>query len=141
MALITRDSIRQALRGGITAAQIARFLKMHAHPQQQQKAAKKTAALAATRNSHSSAAAPVREEHVVPPTVIDQIYLWENERNRFTFSDGVLYNQFLSQNDFERVRHFAEGENVCIWSNSANRTIVVSRRGHDEVKRFWRQQR
>ena len=61
--------------------------------------------------------------------------------SRFTFTDGVLYNQFLSQNDFERVRHFAEGEGVCVWSNPANRTIVVSRQGHDEVKRFWRQQR
>ena len=35
-------------------------------------------------------------EAVIPPTVIDQIALWEAERNRFTFTDGVLYNQFLS---------------------------------------------
>lgn len=86
VALITRDSIRQALRGGITAAQVARFLKMHAHPQQQQKVAKKSAAVAAMTGGmaapKATATSGVREEHVIPPTVIDQIYLWENERNR-----------------------------------------------------------
>lgn len=33
----------------------------------------------------------------VPPTVVDQIRLWENERNRISFTEGVVYNQFLSQ--------------------------------------------
>ncbi len=33
---------------------------------------------------------------------------------RFTFTEGVLYNQFLSQGDFETVRNFAESENVRI---------------------------
>ena len=33
----------------------------------------------------------------IPPTITDQIRLWEQERDRFTFTEGVLYNQFLSQ--------------------------------------------
>ena len=32
VAVITRDSARQAFRGGITASQIIRYLNMHAHP-------------------------------------------------------------------------------------------------------------
>lgn len=76
VALITRDSIRTALRGGITAVQISRFLKMHAHPQQQQKHAKKGS------GANKAAGSNAADEDVIPPTVIDQIYLWENERNR-----------------------------------------------------------
>merc|ERR1719400_1512281 len=32
--IVTRDSCRQAFKGGISAAQIIRFLRMHAHPRQ-----------------------------------------------------------------------------------------------------------
>ncbi|XP_061720283.1 general transcription factor IIH subunit 4 isoform X2 [Cydia pomonella] len=33
VGVLTRDSIRQALRGGITASQIIKYLEQHAHPQ------------------------------------------------------------------------------------------------------------
>lgn len=75
VGILTRDSIRQALRGGITANQIIGYLIQHAH----------------SKMLDGEAAQPL------PPTVVDQIRLWENERNRFTFTDGVLYSQFLSQ--------------------------------------------
>ena len=48
------------------------------------------------------------QKPVIPPTVSDQIRLWELERDRFKFSDGVLYNQFLSQMDFELLRDYAK---------------------------------
>lgn len=44
---------------------------------------------------------------VLPPTIIDQIRLWEIERDRFEFTDSMLYNQFLSQNEFETIRDYA----------------------------------
>lgn len=75
VGVLTRDSIRQALRGGITAEQIIGYLTQHAHPQMLQN----------------------ERKHPLPPTVVDQIKLWELERNRLTYSDGVLYSQFLSQ--------------------------------------------
>ena len=68
-----------------------------------------------------------------------QIMLWETERNRFTFTEGVLYNQFLSVADFEVVKHYAENLGVLIWSSAQNRTIVVTKQGHDPVKKFWKQ--
>lgn len=49
---------------------------------------------------------------VIPPTITDQVRLWELERDRLTFTDGVLYNQFLSQSDFEMLRDYAK---VCVW--------------------------
>lgn len=45
---------------------------------------------------------------VLPPTIIDQIRLWEIERNRFEFTDGVLYNQFQSDNAYEVLRDYAK---------------------------------
>ena len=52
VAVITRESCRQAFRGGITANQIVRFLNMHAHNQ-----------------SKESAGPPI------PPTISDQVGL------------------------------------------------------------------
>jgi transcription initiation factor TFIIH subunit 4 len=75
---------------------------------------------------------------VLPPTVVDQIKLWENERNRFTFSEGILYSQFLSQADFEVLRDHAQDLGVLTWQNPQRRTMVVTRAGHEEVKRFWK---
>ena len=68
-------------------------------------------------------------------------------------SKGVLYNQFLTQNDFELVRQYAEVSGyiydyyykipfqdlgVLLWSNGTSRSMVVSKGGHEEVRRFWK---
>jgi hypothetical protein len=57
-------------------------------------------------------------ESLLPPTVADQIRLWEQERDRFVFTEGVLYNQFLSQADYETVKNYADqlGKNQCFGS-------------------------
>ena len=94
---------------------------MHAHSKQVDE-----------KNKHNSS--------VIPPTVVDQVMLWEGERNRFSFTDGVLYNQFLSVADFETVRSYAENIGVLVWANPQKRTVVVSKEGHDRVKRFWKEQ-
>ncbi|XP_017781706.1 PREDICTED: general transcription factor IIH subunit 4 [Nicrophorus vespilloides] len=116
VGILTRDSIRQALKGGITAEQIIGYLKQHVHPQMLRGEAKQP----------------------LPPTVVDQIKLWELERNRLTYSEGVLYGQFLSQNDFNVLREFAHTNGHLIWCNRDKRTMVVSKAGHDDVKKFWK---
>ncbi|KAG7277710.1 hypothetical protein CRUP_003598 [Coryphaenoides rupestris] len=70
---------------------------------------------------------------VVPSTITDQIRLWELERDRLQFTEGVLYNQFLSQADFEVLRDRAQ--------NVPHRVMVVTPHGHSEVKRFWKRQK
>lgn len=82
LGVLTRDSVRQALKSGITAEQIINFLTINAH--------------------HS-----LKETPLVPSTIMDQIRLWEIERDRFIYRDGVLYSQFLSQNDFELLRNYS----------------------------------
>lgn len=96
MGILTRDSIRQALKGGITAEQMIGYLKQHAHPQMFE--------------SESGLA--------LPPTVVDQIKLWELERNRLVYSDGVLYSQFLSQvrNPYQHLRGQLHQVNFFIFA-------------------------
>ena len=75
----------------------------------------------------------------IPPTITDQIRLWEQERDRFIFTEGVLYNQFLSQADYETVKTYAANKDLVVWCNDQKRTLVVTKDGHDDVKRYWRQ--
>ncbi|KAJ8949377.1 hypothetical protein NQ314_008237 [Rhamnusium bicolor] len=116
VGVITRDSVRQALRGGITADQIIGYLKQHAHTQMLQ----------------------VETKQPLPPTVVDQIKLWELERNRLTYNEGVLYSQFLSQADFNVLKEYAQSNGSLIWCNKEKRTLVINKSAHDDVKKFWK---
>uniref|UniRef100_A0A1Q3F3U2 General transcription factor IIH subunit 4 n=1 Tax=Culex tarsalis TaxID=7177 RepID=A0A1Q3F3U2_CULTA len=120
VGVLTRDSVRQAFRGGITAEQIISYLEQHAHP------------------TMHNVEQTINTKSALPPTVVDQIKLWENERNRFTYTEGVVYNQFLSQGDFNTLRDYAQSIGVMIWQNERTRTMVVTKNGHDDVKRFWK---
>uniref|UniRef100_A0AAY4BHG3 General transcription factor IIH subunit 4 n=1 Tax=Denticeps clupeoides TaxID=299321 RepID=A0AAY4BHG3_9TELE len=105
VAQVTRESVQQAIANGITAQQIIHFLRTRAHP------------------------VMVKQTPVLPPTVTDQIRLWELERDRLQFTEGVLYNQFL------------HGLGVLVWQNAPQRVMVVTPHGHSEVKRFWKRQK
>ncbi|KAA8586089.1 hypothetical protein FQN60_007658 [Etheostoma spectabile] len=117
VAQVTRESVQQAIANGITAQQIIHFLRTRAHP------------------------VMLKQTPVLPPTITDQIRLWELERDRLRFSEGVLYNQFLSQVDFEVLRDRAQGLGCLVWQDVAQRVMVVSPQGHSEVKRFWKRQK
>uniref|UniRef100_A0A671R6N3 General transcription factor IIH subunit 4 n=1 Tax=Sinocyclocheilus anshuiensis TaxID=1608454 RepID=A0A671R6N3_9TELE len=83
----------------------------------------------------------LKQTPVLPPTITDQIRLWELEKDRLQFTEGMLYNQFLSQADFEVLRDRAQDLGVLVWQNPAHRVIVVTPHGHSEVKRFWKRQK
>lgn len=117
VAQLTRESVQQAIANGITAQQIIHFLRTRAHP------------------------IMLSQTPVLPPTITDQIRLWELERDRLQFTEGVLYNQFLSQVDFEVLRDRAQGLGCLVWQDVAHRVMVVTPAGHSEVKRFWKRQR
>ena len=65
VGLITRESIREALSHGITASQIIQYLTQNAH-----------------RECYKS------EGPLVPLTVVDQIRLWEVEKERLQLKHG-----------------------------------------------------
>ncbi|KAE8282453.1 General transcription factor IIH subunit 4 Basic transcription factor 2 52 kDa subunit [Larimichthys crocea] len=117
VAQVTRESVQQAIANGITAQQIIHFLRTRAHP------------------------VMLKQTPALPPTITDQIRLWELERDRLQFTEGVLYNQFLSQADFEVLRDRAQGLGCLVWQDVAHRVMVVTPQGHSEVKRFWKRQK
>jgi transcription initiation factor TFIIH subunit 4 len=78
---------------------------------------------------------------LIPTTISDQIRLWEMERDRIVDQEGMLYIQFNSANDFELIEKYAKDMNVLLWSSTQKRCIIVSKAGHDDVKRFWKMQR
>ena len=66
----------------------------------------------------------ISQTPILPPTITDQIRLWELERDRFKFNDGVLYNQFLSQNDFELLRDYAKVRMIGLSMLRATKWII-----------------
>lgn len=111
---ISRESVQMALQNGISARQILDFLESHAHPQM------------------------LKSKPIIPPTVTDQLHLWEMERSRLSTDDGVLYSQFLSDADFNVVLEYAQNIDCVMWSNVQKRLLVVNKKGHGDVKKYWK---
>ncbi|KAM7540514.1 hypothetical protein Aperf_G00000032999 [Anoplocephala perfoliata] len=117
VADITRESVREALLRGISSQQIISFLTSNAHPDM------------------------LRQTPILPPTLADQLRLWELERERFLAQDGCLYEQFTKNTDFEMVRDYAKSRNYLLWECPERRLMVVSKAGHEDVRVFWKQKR
>ena len=83
---MSRDSILRSAAYGITAKQILHYLNTSCHP-------------ACKKNLHP-----------IPQVVSDNVHIWCDERNRLKFREGTLYNQFLTQEDFETLRDYANGK-------------------------------
>jgi transcription initiation factor TFIIH subunit 4 len=134
VGVLTRDSVRQALRSGITAKQIVDFLRQHAHPEMM----KELPALPLTVVDQVQIYFFALANFFTDSLLTLQIQLWENERERFVDSEGVLYNQFLSQSDYAVLRDHAKQLEVLVWSNDQKRTVVVTKEGHEDVRKFWK---
>lgn len=113
IGMITRESIKSALSNGITAAQIITYLSTHAHPQMK------------------------KQMPLLPPTVVDQIRLWELEKNRIKSDEGYLYEDFRTLTDYELVLNYAKQLNVVIWEGPISmRKFFVTAEGHATVRDF-----
>ncbi|KAF9583503.1 RNA polymerase II transcription factor B 52 kDa subunit [Lunasporangiospora selenospora] len=112
--VITRDSIRRALFKGITADQIITYLTTHAHAQMR------------------------KRSPILPLTVVDQIRLWEMEKNRLRPTTSWLYSQFGRQQDFEGALQYASELGVVVWSNQKRRIVCVTAEGHNAVSGYIR---
>eukprot|EP01117_Protostelium_nocturnum_P003334 TRINITY_DN14309_c0_g1_i1.p1 TRINITY_DN14309_c0_g1~~TRINITY_DN14309_c0_g1_i1.p1 ORF type:complete len:464 (+),score=118.73 TRINITY_DN14309_c0_g1_i1:257-1648(+) len=112
MGVISRESVRKALRSGITANQIIGYLRQHAHPEMQ------------------------KNFPVVPETVSDQIRLWEGERNRVQYSEGTLYEAFPNTSAFQRTVNYSKDIGVYLWSHIEKERLMVTKSGSQDVSEF-----
>ncbi|KAL3427744.1 RNA polymerase II transcription factor B subunit 2 [Phlyctema vagabunda] len=107
---VTRDSIRQAISHGITSDQIISYLSTHAHPQ-------------LLKHSNVAGGGPV-----LPPTVVDQIRLWQIENERMKATPGFLFRDFDGgQKEYEGCVRYADEIGVLVWKSDAKRMFFVTR--------------
>ena len=121
---ITRQSVRRAIEMGITADQIISYLSTHAHPQMRK------------HNSVRTATAMGAPPSILPPTVVDQIRLWQIERDRVTATPGFLFKDFVSLAEYEAPCRYAEEIGVLAWKSERKRMFFVTR--HEQVVAFLR---
>ncbi|KAL2866853.1 TFIIH/NER complex subunit TFB2 [Aspergillus lucknowensis] len=122
---ITRQSIRRAIEMGITADQIISYLATHAHPQMRKHNV--------SRSTSNQTGIP---PSVLPPTVVDQIRLWQLERDRVKATAGFLFKDFVSLAEYEAPCRYAEEIGVLIWKSDRKRMFFVTR--HEQVAAFLR---
>lgn len=109
---ITRESIRRAVGMGITAEQIITFLNAHAHPEMR------------------------KDNPVLPPTVVDQIRLWQIEGERMKTIPGYLFKEFATKADYEDTCRYADEVGVLEWKSDARWFFFVTR--HEQVASYLR---
>ncbi|KAK0709906.1 transcription factor TFIIH subunit p52/Tfb2 [Lasiosphaeria miniovina] len=105
---LTRDSIRRAITYGITADQIISYLASHAHEQM-------TRVAASTGRS------------VLPPTVVDQIRLWQLESERMRTNAGFLFRDFDTPDEYAALSVYAEEIGVLVWKSNKKQMFFVSK--------------
>jgi len=116
VGMVTRDSFRMALSNGILAEQVIQYLVSHAHPLLKAKSP------------------------VLPPTVVDQLRLWELERNRLRASPAYLYEQFDVEEDYKDTIKFASERRFLLFHYDPERKLAVTEAGH-AVIRDWLKKR
>lgn len=112
---LTRNSIRAAIEYGITADQIISYLATHAHEQMHRVAA-------------------INGKPVLPPTVVDQIRLWQLENERMKTTGGFLFKSFDSDAEYEALSKYAEEVGVLVWRNDARQLFFASR--HEQLRDY-----
>lgn len=107
---ITRASISRAIEHGITSDQIISYLQTHAHPQMRKKLP------------------------VLPPTVVDQIRLWQIENERMKATPGFLFKDFANLAEYEGCARYADEIGVLVWKSDAKRSFFVTR--HEQLRDY-----
>lgn len=118
VGVITRQSVQQALQNGIHAAEIISFIETRAHAQMRR-----------------------RPPPQIPPSISDQIYLWEKEFRRYVKTDGVLYSSFDTQNQYDILRQHVQSIGSLLFANDERRVVVAEKSAHDSIKQFWKRVR
>ncbi|EXJ85748.1 hypothetical protein A1O1_06116 [Capronia coronata CBS 617.96] len=114
---MSKSSVQRAIQAGITADQIISYLTSHAHPQMRRHAQAEQA-----RNSDPNLVVPI-----LPATILDQIHLWQLERDRMTTTPGFLLKDFPNHADYEAPCRYADEIGVLVWKNDKKRMFFVNR--------------
>jgi len=132
---LTKSSVQRAINIGITAEQITSYLTTHAHPQMRRFAAAEQARVdvrKALRTSGPDGNAEEGEDTemrvtVVPHVILDQIKLWQLERDRIITHTGYLLKDFVSHAEYIGPCKYADEIGVLVWKDDKRHVFFVSR--------------
>lgn len=110
-ATLTKSSIQAAIAAGITSSQIIEYLTTQAHPVLR------------------------KQRPILPPTVVDQIRLWQLEGERMTATPGFLIHQLAADEYKPAVTH-ADTIGVLAWRDDANLRFFVTK--FDQMQQYFR---
>lgn len=122
LGTITRASAKEAFRMGISAAQIAHFLATHAPERLQNR------------------------QLVVPENVNDQLYIWENEKNKVVAESATMVDlaEVLAGDKlalaFESLIGFCLREKLLLWSDSEKGRFALRSEGYPALVSFAQNQ-
>ncbi|OAG36373.1 hypothetical protein AYO21_09452 [Fonsecaea monophora] len=122
---MSKASVQRAVQAGITADQIISYLTTHAHPQMRRHAQAEQAALLARGTTTESQVQ--RTVPILPATILDQIHLWQLERDRMTTTPGFLFRDFSTRAEYEANCRYADETGVLVWKDDAKRLFFVTR--------------
>jgi len=120
VGVITKHSVMEALRNGITAEGIIMYLEQHAHPQMK-------------RN--------LKTGRALPPTVAEQLRLWQKERERFTVTKSHLLTDFESDDKYRRILELMQAEGTLQWQNDEKQLLAVTPEGFEKVRKVQQEER
>jgi transcription initiation factor TFIIH subunit 4 len=121
---LTKESIQRAIALGITSQQIISFLNAHAHPVMVER----------SRSQNASSGYGQQQAPVLPPTVVDQIRLWQIENDRMKATSGYLFNSFRDKAEYDGCVNYAETIGVLSWRSDAKRCFFVTQ--HEQIKKY-----
>lgn len=99
---LTKHSINRAILQGITSDQIIAYLTTHAHPQM------------------------LRNNPILPPTVVDQIRLWQLEEDRMKSTTGFMLQDFNGASEYRDVVEYGKQLGVVVWQKDDQQKFFVS---------------
>ncbi|KAI9704523.1 MAG: RNA polymerase II transcription factor B 52 kDa subunit [Bogoriella megaspora] len=99
---LTKESVQTAISYGITSDQIISYLSTHAHPQMH------------------------KNNPVLPPTVLDQIRLWQIEGDRMKTTNGYYFKEFNTNQEYQDAARYADNLGVLVWKSDAKRAFFVT---------------
>ncbi|ODV84186.1 hypothetical protein CANARDRAFT_201563 [[Candida] arabinofermentans NRRL YB-2248] len=131
---LTRESVRRALMNGITADQIINYLESHAHPGMIKMADEKLSKQLEYEQSigNLNAVNELKLE-ILPPTVIDQVKLWQLELDRIQTFKGYLYKDFTNDYEFEKLLNYGDEIGVITWKDRLRRKFFVTLEGSSQL--------
>lgn len=105
---INEDTLNCAFNKGITANQITHYIKA----------------------SHKI------DENEVSSNVIEQIHIWESQRNRIQANEAYMFYNFLSLIDYQRVISYCKENKMLIDNFDSKRLVFVKKKNVEKVKEY-----